>query len=54
MNKEFQPFYDLWTTLELYNKSHKSWTCDDLEKIDPGFLEETVETADKTMGRVIR
>jgi len=27
--KEFEPFYNLWTTTELWRKSHKSWLQDD-------------------------
>ena len=52
--KDFESFYLLWTFTELWKKSHKSWLHDEFEKIDPGFLEETVENCDKTMSKVIR
>lgn len=32
--KEFEPFYNLWTTTDLWRKSHKSWLNDDFDKLD--------------------
>lgn len=52
--KEFEPFYSLWTTTELWRKSHKSWLHDEFDKLDSAFLEECVENSDKTMNKVIR
>lgn len=52
--KEFEPYYNLWTTTETWRKSHKSWLNDDFSKLDAVFLEECVENADKTMNKVIR
>jgi hypothetical protein len=52
--KEFEPFYSLWTTTDLWRKSHTSWLNDDFDKLDATFLEECVENSDKTMNKVIR
>jgi dynein heavy chain, axonemal len=52
--KEFEPYYSLWTTTEVWMKSHKSWLFDEFDKLDSAFLEETVENAEKTMNKVIR
>lgn len=52
--KEFEPYYNLWTTTEVWMKSHKSWLFDEFDKLDAAFLEETVENAEKTMNKVIR
>ena len=54
MFKDFEPFFLLWTNTELWKKSHKSWLYDEFDKIDPAFLEETVENCDKIMNKVIR
>ena len=32
--KEFEPFYNLWTTTDLWRKSHKSWLNDDFDRLD--------------------
>jgi dynein heavy chain len=34
MNKEFMPYYNLWTTIDLWKKSHKSWLEDGFEALD--------------------
>jgi hypothetical protein len=54
MVKEFEPLYSLWTTTEVWRKSHKSWLFDPFEQLDSGFMEECVENAEKTMNKVIR
>ena len=52
--KEFEPYYNLWTTTEVWMKSHKSWLNDEFDKLDAAFLEECVENSEKTMNKVIR
>lgn len=54
MQKDFEPFFLLWSFTALWKTSLKSWKYDEFEKIDPAFLEETVDNCDKTMNKVIR
>jgi dynein heavy chain len=44
----------LWTTLENWKTSHKSWLYDPFEDLNAQKLEETVDTSNKTMAQVIR
>ena len=52
--KDFEPFFNLWTTTELWRKSHHSWLYDEFDKLDSAFLEECVENSDKVMNKVVR
>ena len=54
MVKDFQPFFNLWTTVDNWRKSHKSWMYDDFAALDAQRLEETVDTSNKVMAQVIR
>lgn len=54
MIKDFQPYYNLWTTVDNWKKSYKSWMYDDFSLLDAAKLEETVDTSNKTMAQVIR
>ena len=54
MVKEFQPYYNLWTTVDNWKKSHKSWMYDELALMDSQKLEETVDNSNKIMAQVIR
>ena len=54
MNKEFLPYYNLWTTVDNWRKSYKSWLYDDFSMLDAQKLEETVDASNKTMAQVIR
>jgi dynein heavy chain len=54
MVKEFQPYYNLWTTVDNWRKSHKSWLYDEFAVLDAPKLEETVDTSNKVMAQVIR
>lgn len=54
MNKEFAPFYNLWTTIDLFRKSHKSWLEDDFNELDAAKLEEIVENSFKTLNGTAR
>ena len=54
MTKEFLPYYNLWTTVDNFKKSHKSWLHDDFEVLDSAKLEETVDSSSKTLAQTIR
>lgn len=54
MNKEYQPYYNLWTTVDNWRKSHKSWLYDEFAELDATKMEETVDGSVKTMAQVIR
>ncbi len=54
MNKEFLPYYNLWTTVDNWKKSYKSWMYDEFSMLDAQKLEETVDASNKTMAQVIR
>jgi hypothetical protein len=51
--KEFEVYYNLWTTIDKYRSSEKSWRHDDFEKLDPQELEETVDNSFRTLGKAI-
>lgn len=52
--KDFEPFYNLWTTTDQWRKSHKSWLHDAFDQMDAIELEEIVENAEKTMNKAAR
>ncbi len=54
MVKDFQPYFNLWTTVDNWRKSYKSWMYDDFAILDSQKLEETVDTSNKVMAQVIR
>jgi len=54
MVKDFQQYYNLWTTVDKWRKSHHSWLNDDFEQLNPQEVEETVETSNKTLAQAIR
>ena len=54
MNKDFQPFFNLWTTVDKWRKQYKSWLYDAFEDLDAGKLEDTVDTSNKVTAQVIR
>ncbi len=47
--KKFQPFFNLWTTVDNWRKSHKSWLHDPFEDLNAQNLEETVDNSNKVM-----
>ena len=49
MTKEYQPYFNLWTTVDGWKKNHKSWLFDEFSMLDAGKMEETVDTSNKTM-----
>lgn len=54
MQKEFKAYYDLWTTVEIWKKSHAGWMSDPFDEVDASAIEDTVDNANKTMAQVIR
>lgn len=49
MIKEYQPYYNLWTTVDNWRKSYKSWLYDEFAILDANKMEETVDNSNKTM-----
>uniref|UniRef100_A0A8C0VUI2 Dynein axonemal heavy chain 1 n=1 Tax=Cyanistes caeruleus TaxID=156563 RepID=A0A8C0VUI2_CYACU len=54
MIKEFQPYYDLWTTVSDWIKWNESWMNDSLLKIEAEELEKNVNDSVKTMQRCVK
>lgn len=54
MSRDFEPFYQLWTTSDRWKSSHHAWLHDEFEKLDGFQMEDCVETSDKTLNKVIR
>lgn len=54
MVSDFTPFYDLWNTIDLWKGSMTTWVNDDFEKIDSAAMEEQVEAAAKTLGKIMK
>lgn len=54
MIKEFQPYYDLWTTVSDWIKWFESWMNDSLLKIEAEELEKNVNDSLKTMQRCVK
>lgn len=54
MLKEFQPYYDLWTTVSDWIKWNESWMNDSLLKIEAEELEKNVNDSVKTMQRCVK
>jgi len=54
MQKDFKPYYELWTTVETWKKSHESWLNDAFDELDSTQVEETVDNSNKVMAQVLR
>jgi dynein heavy chain, axonemal len=54
MQKEFKPYYDLWTVVETWKKSHASWLNDPFDEIDAQQVEDCVDNSAKVMAQVLR
>jgi len=54
MIKDFKPYYDLWTWVETYRKSHHSWCNDPFDELDAQDVEDKVDNANKVMAQVLR
>jgi dynein heavy chain len=51
---DFTPFFELWTTVETWNISHKAWISEDFDKLDAVLLEETVDNAYKLSSKAMK
>jgi dynein heavy chain len=49
MKKEFHPFYQLWTTVEEWRKSHHSWIYESFDEINPQSVEDISDNSNKVM-----
>lgn len=49
MQKDFKPFYDLWTVVEEWRKSHHSWINDPFDEINPQSVEDISDNSNKVM-----
>uniref|UniRef100_A0A8C3K8B9 Dynein axonemal heavy chain 1 n=1 Tax=Calidris pygmaea TaxID=425635 RepID=A0A8C3K8B9_9CHAR len=54
MVKDFQPYYDLWTTVSDWMQWYESWMNDPLMKIQADQLEKNVSDSFKTMQRCVK
>lgn len=54
MVRDFQPFFDLWTTASNWLTWHEKWLNDPLTSIDPEQLERNVSEAHKTMHKCFK
>ncbi|XP_009915551.2 dynein axonemal heavy chain 1 [Haliaeetus albicilla] len=54
MVKDFQPYYDLWTTVSDWMQWHESWMNDPLVEIEADQLEKNVSDSFKTMQRCVK
>lgn len=54
MSKEFKSYYDLWSIVETWKKTHNSWLNDPFEDIDASNVENLVDDSAKTISSTIR
>ena len=54
LNKEYEPFFNLWTTSDDWFKNHNSWMNDPWEQLNAPDMEENVTNSIKTINKVIR
>ncbi|KAI7795154.1 dynein axonemal heavy chain 1 [Triplophysa rosa] len=54
LNREFQPFHDLWKMTSDWLRWHESWLNDPLSAINPEQLERNVNDAYKTMHQCVK
>lgn len=54
MVKDFQPFFNLWTTVDNWRASHHSWINDPFDELDAPKLQDTVESAYRTLAQCLR
>lgn len=54
MVRDFQPFFDLWTTASNWVNWREKWLNDPLASIDPEQLERNVSEAFKTMHKCFK
>ena len=53
LQSDFRAFFDLWTTIDNYRQSEKSWRHDDFELLEPEALENTVDESNRVLARAI-
>lgn len=54
LTKEYEPYYNLWTTTDDWFNNHRSWLNDPWEDLDAPDMEEKVTSYIKTSNKVIR
>lgn len=54
MSKDFKSYYDLWTVVETWKKTHHSWLHDAFDEIDASNVENLVDDSSKTIQACIR
>lgn len=54
LNKEYEPFYNLWTTANDWFKNHNSWLHDPWYELNAPEMDEKMSNAIKTINKVIR
>jgi len=50
----FTPFFELWTTIDNWEKCMKSWLNDDFLTINPSVLEETVGDSQRLINKNLK
>lgn len=54
MMGQFNPYYELWTTIDNWESNMTSWMNDDFLSIDPTVLEESVGDAMRTINKNLK
>jgi dynein heavy chain len=54
MQKDFKAYFDLWSVVELWKKTHHSWVYDPFDEIDASRVETLVDDSAKTISAAIR
>jgi dynein heavy chain len=54
MQKDFKSYYDLWTVVENWKKTHHSWLHDPFDEIDASNVENLVDDSAKIISACIR
>lgn len=54
LSKEYEPYYNLWTTADDWFTNHRSWLNDPWDELDAPDMEEKVIHYVKTSNKVIR
>jgi dynein heavy chain, axonemal len=54
LEKDFQPYSNMWKTARTWFESHKKWMSDPWEELDAPSLEDTFERCQKTINQVFR
>lgn len=54
LSKEYEPYYNLWTTVDDWFANHRAWLNDPWEQLDAPDMEEKVTNYIKTLNKVIR